>query len=278
MHNKNDSTYETMFNDLVQEAFHFTFAPWHALKLWDDRYESYSFIENGRMLASICIYKMDMLICGKPYRVHQLGAVATRTDHRNKGLSRLLMEHIFSIYPGVPAMLFANSTVLHFYPRFGFHRIYESTPVLTYSLDNKDMPPIRLTANDERLISALDSRWAYSKLMDVVNIQPVQRFHLLQIYSNDIYYLAALDVAIVARQTGSKLLLAAVFSKQDLLFSELAVQLPFSGVEQIEFGFSPDWLGVKPDWEVYRDDETALFIRGDLKYPDVFKFPALSST
>jgi len=130
MQNKNDPEYEALLNDLTQETFNFSFAPWHDLKLWNDSYESYSIIEDGRMLAGICIYKMDMLINGKFCRLHQLGTVATRAECRNQGLSRLLMEHIFNKYPQTPAMLFGNSTVLNFYPRFGFKRIYESSPSL----------------------------------------------------------------------------------------------------------------------------------------------------
>ena len=55
----NTPIYEAMFDDLIQEVYGFSFAPWFARKLWDERYESYSIIQNGRILANVCIFKTD---------------------------------------------------------------------------------------------------------------------------------------------------------------------------------------------------------------------------
>lgn len=78
MSSRNDSAYEAVLDDLIRETFGFSFMPWFEQKLWDERYESYSIINGGEMLANVCIFKTDMLVSGRKTRAHQFGAVATR--------------------------------------------------------------------------------------------------------------------------------------------------------------------------------------------------------
>ncbi|MCL1983539.1 MAG: hypothetical protein FWG53_10720 [Clostridiales bacterium] len=55
-------------------------------------------------------------------------------------------------------------------------------------------------------------------------------------------------------------------------------ELPFSGVELVEFGFCPDWLGINPRWEQVDWDKEPFFLKGDWNLPEVFRFPAMSAT
>src|ERR1700722_13018542 len=68
------------------------------------------------------------LFNGKERNGYQIGAVPTHADHRNRGLARLLMSKVLGELdaPDQPVILFANSSVLDFYPRFGFHRLAQS--------------------------------------------------------------------------------------------------------------------------------------------------------
>lgn len=52
-------------------------------------------------------------------------------NYRGRGLSRQLMEHIMATYEDIPMYLSANESVLDFYPRFGFERVYKKQPVST---------------------------------------------------------------------------------------------------------------------------------------------------
>jgi len=55
MNNQNNPAYEAMLDTLIQEVFGFSFEPWFEYELWDKNYESYSIIENGKMLSK-CMY------------------------------------------------------------------------------------------------------------------------------------------------------------------------------------------------------------------------------
>ena len=65
---------------------------------------------------------MDFQLDGRRRTYLQLGTVMTHPDYRGMGLSRFLMEWILQNWSdrcdGI--YLFANDTVLDFYPKFGF--------------------------------------------------------------------------------------------------------------------------------------------------------------
>ena len=123
-------------NELIMQAFEFSFDKWHAKNVWNEDYELYSIIENGVMLANISVYKMKMIINGEKRDYLQFGSVATREEHRGKGLSKKLMEHIFSIYPDTPCFLHGGDDVAQFYPKFGFKPFTYKQPYIEYKLKN----------------------------------------------------------------------------------------------------------------------------------------------
>jgi predicted N-acetyltransferase YhbS len=277
--NKNNNpAYEQMFDNLIQEVFGFSFAPWLACKLWDERYESYSIIEKGKMLSNICMFKVDMLVNGKNIRAHQFGAVATRESERGKGLSRILMEYVLALYPNTPAFLASNSSVLDFYPKFGFRQVQTYRPGLRVGIDSALTNAVNHESDDVFIKNALSANRMYSSILDCTNAQPVQKFHLLLEYAEGIYHLPDCNAIIITEQNGDRLFLADVIAPEPILFDDLVNELPFKGVEYIEFGFCPDWLGIEPEWIPEDMDENPFFVRGDWDLPEFFRMPVMSQT
>jgi len=267
-----------MFDTLMTEVYGFSFSPWLERKLWDERYESYSFIRDGKMLSNVCIYKTDLLIRGERVRAHQIGAVATLEGERGKSLSRTLIEHILGAYPGTPAFLYAGADVLNFYPRFGFQRKYTYRPVLGASINNKTENAVKYLPDDAFVQKMLYGGRVYSDLADAMNMQSVQMFRLLMSYTDNIYFLPGCGALVVARQKDDKLFIADVITEKPLAFDILCNELPFNGVELVEFGFCPDWLGAVPRWERMDWDREPVFFFGDWELPEIFRFPVLSAT
>ena len=278
MNNCNDVDYEMMFDNLIKAVFGFSFAPWFERKLWDNRYESYSVIENDRMLANICIYKTEMTVSGKPFYALQFGGVATRKDERGKGLSRLMMEHILAKYPDTPAFLGANPSVTDFYPRFGFHLVQTYHPHLEVAINNENCNAIKLSLDDTTVIEAIHSRKMRSNALDSLNTQSIQIFHLLLDYSDAIYHLPNCAAIVVAEQKGDALFIADIIAETPVLFDTLQKELPFNGVKSVEFGFCPDWLDVNPEWTPVDMEKEPYFIRGEWNLPEKFRFPTMSET
>jgi predicted N-acetyltransferase YhbS len=278
MNNHNDKLYEELFDDLIKDVFGFSFVPWFDRKLWDERYESYSIIEKGRMLANICIYKTEMNVYGKPFNALQFGGVATRKEERGKGLSRLLMEHILEKYPNMPAFLGANPSVTEFYPRFGFRPVQTYHPKIQAAINNSKCEAIKLKPDDIAVTQAIQNRIMHSNTLDSLNTQSIQMFHLLLDFSDAIYHLPNHDTIVVAEQKGEMLFIADVIAKTHISFGTLQKELPFNGIKCVEFGFCPDWLGVALEWEPVDTAKEPYFVRGKWNLPEKFRFPIMWET
>jgi len=278
MRKKNDLAYEVMFDDLIQAVFGFSFKPWLDLKLWNNNYQSYSIVEDSKMLANICIYKTEMRIAGEKVDAIQFGAVATCKEARGKGLSRLLMEHILSIYPNTPAFLFANPDVVDFYPKFGFSQVQIYRVDIAASINNSTVAADKRKFNDEMVTHALQNRSAYSNVLDCINTWPIQMFHLIMMYNDCIYHLPKCSAIVIAKQEESKLFLVDVIAQNKIDFDTILKELPFEGITTVEFGFCPDWLGITPTFTPVNETDSPLFIRGNWKLPETFRFPITSET
>lgn len=273
--NQNDIQYEAMLNDFLKEVF-FDFQFWFDLHLWDQSYESYSVVENGRILSNICIFKTLIQFEGKPYTALSLGAVGTRDTHRGKGLSRMLMEHILRKYQDVPMYLSANESVLDFYPRFGFKRVYDMQPVVTCEVDNTALP-CPLAVDDPKVRAYVYERQNYAWKLDCLNTQCIQMFHIHSgAFNGCLFELPELSAMIIASQQEEILLLHAVYSRKDVPFEALKACLSFQGVKKIVLGFTPHWTDLR--YDMHPNEQEIIFARGVCRDLGKWKFPELSFT
>ena len=88
---------------------------------WGTDYIPHVLADGQTVAANVSVNKMTFLHRGKRRQWIQLGTVMTHPDYRGNGLGRFLMEKILSEYKNSEAVyLFANDTVLDYYPKFGF--------------------------------------------------------------------------------------------------------------------------------------------------------------
>ncbi|TRL37889.1 GNAT family N-acetyltransferase [Rhizobium straminoryzae] len=113
------------------------FAGWERLGGWSDNYDVLALTEGEEICATVGVTRMEgWLDKRQPMPLRQLGAVATRPQDRGRGLARRLLEHVLveADREGAPVLLFANPSVVDFYPRFGFRRLIPDRLFL-------DLPP-----------------------------------------------------------------------------------------------------------------------------------------
>jgi GNAT superfamily N-acetyltransferase len=269
--------FDEQINDLMLHALDFSFDKWHAKKVWDDDYERYSIIENDIMLANISVFKMKMLINGEQREFLQFGSVATREEYRGKGLSRKLMEHIFSIYPDTPTFLHGGDSVVEFYPKFGFVPSAYKQPYIEYKLQNCG-EMIKLNINDPKVDQYLRERSQYSKVFDCLNQYSINWFHLLYGHSNNVYEIQQLDLMIIAKQNGNKLTIYDIVAKKTVSFEEIAPHLYFEGVDTIQFVFNPDWLGIEYSMKEYKIHDANPFAKGGFGVEGEYMIPGMIIT
>lgn len=274
--NHNQADYERLFNELMLTAFGCSFAAWHQKRLWTESYESYSIIEDGRMLANICLFKTDLVIFEHKLRAGQLGAVATHPEHRGRGLSGSLMKYILQLYPTLPMFLFANSSVLEYYPRFGFKRIFESRPRLEIEFSQAENSARRLSSSDPLIQNYLANARQLSKLY-CSNGRSVEWFHFLISYADHIYHLPGSEALVIAVEEGEEIFIPYLNAPAGA-GPKILRGLPFKGRKTLRFGFTPDQKLCSFHWEIETSDDEAMFVRGAFPFPEIFAFPAMSKT
>ncbi|MCY1664961.1 GNAT family N-acetyltransferase [Rhizobium sp. SL86] len=102
------------------------FAGWERVGGWGGRYEVLALTEGQDICATIGVTMLEgRLGEAASLPIRQLGAVATRPEDRGRGLARRLLNHVLAEADseGTPVLLFANPSVVDFYPRFGFRRL-----------------------------------------------------------------------------------------------------------------------------------------------------------
>ncbi|KNY27526.1 GNAT family N-acetyltransferase [Pseudobacteroides cellulosolvens] len=273
--NGNDKNYQVMLNKLLKDIF-LDFQFWYDLNMWDDKYESYSIMENGEIVSNISVFKTQVLLNNKQYSALSLGSVATKPECRGKGLSRILMEHILKKYDNMPMYLWANENVVDFYPKFGFERVKEKLPVYECSINN-DITPVKLEYSIQKVWDYIYNRKNFSSRLDCLNTQSINVFHVHWGYLKDnIYELPEIDTMVIAEKNGTTLKLIGVFSLGSISFTELMSHFPFSNIEKIEFGFMPYWDDLDYVMQDYETDP--IFVRGVNCDLEGLKFPELSIT
>jgi hypothetical protein len=202
--------------------------------------------------------------------------VATREGYRGRGYLKQLMEHILEKYRNVPMYLGANDSVIDFYPRFGFQRVYEKLPIADVNINN-EIETISLQFDDPLVSDFIYHRNNYSHILDCMNTQTINLFHIHFGYlKNNIYHIPELNTMIIAQLEDQVLKLIGVFSKKEITFRELVSKLPFQGVKRIEFGFMPYWEDTVYSMQDYETDP--IFVRNITCDLGDFKFPELSIT
>jgi len=175
----------------------------------------------------------------------QLGTVMTALDHRNKGLSRIIMERVLNEWKdqcdGI--YLFANDSVLSFYPKFGFVKREEwecrylqgeSEQCLKLSLiDMEDMK------NLARVREAARQGNPYSKLTMVEN-ETVNRFYYEGCMRNEIYYIEEYQVFVIAALEDDVVCCYEILGKNQVSVKRiLDVVAAHWNVKEVVLGFTP---------------------------------------
>lgn len=134
---KDNKKYRDSFNKLAESTFDINFEEWYERGFWNDKYICYSYVDKEKVIANVSINKMDLIYQGKDYKALQIGTVMTHPDYRGQGLSKKLLDYVIAKYEHEYDFLylFANDSVLEFYPKFGFERVEESS----FTVDASDL-------------------------------------------------------------------------------------------------------------------------------------------
>lgn len=271
------------FNALAKKTFGISFEGWYQDGCWSDSYLPYALTEGDVVVANAAVNRMDFLWQGQVRRYIQIGTVMTDSHYRNRGLSRRLITEILHDWQarcdGV--FLFANDTVLDFYPKFGFSAVQEFQHRKTVKQNRIGTAAARRLslddADDRRLFEHFSRKENPFAALQLLDRYGLTMFHS-SFWKDCIYYAEAYDAVLVAEHDGSMLLCCDIFGGSGHALDDVLSAVMQEETEAVRFGFTPkDTAGCLA--EPFQDEDTTLFVldgKENLFADHALMFPLLS--
>ena len=171
------------------------FTEWYAKGFWTDKYIPFSIINDGKIISNVSAALMTLIVNGKYFIGVQLGAVGTLPEYRNQGLSRMLINYVIEKYKYETDIifLFANDSVLEFYPKFGFQKYKEVLFVSETDFSKTKISARKLiigNGSDFLLLQNLiNERNDITKVFGAKDYGFITMWHILNLYRNNLYHL-----------------------------------------------------------------------------------------
>ena len=261
-----------------------TFPIWGARGGWVAGYDVFAAIVDNQIVSTVGRSAMRFVINGEERSGYQLGAVATSPGHRNRGLARLLMNKVLGELdaPDQPLILFANPSVLDFYPRFGFRRLSQARFV-----GHVDVRPSDTFAPRLDLARPIDRAWLADHCASAIAIG--QRFAARDYYPAMLFNLThrprtiiRLDLfgaVVIVQQDGNRLLIEDLLPTRPFRLKDALPYVCTKPVRTLEFGFHPEAWWPNAESQALDDSGSPLFTRSvAVDVEELIRFPDLAQT
>lgn len=274
---KDNDRLRASFNELAEKTFGLNFETWYQNGFWNNKYIPYSIVENGKkVIANVSVNIMDMCLNREKKQFIQLGTVMTEEAYRNKGLIRQLMDEITAEYENKSdgIFLFANDSVLDFYPKFGFSKAkeYQYSKIVEIQQESTfELIPMKTRENWKRMEAAIKNNQYHGKF-DMVDNSDLIMFHVSQFMQDNVYYDVGSDTYVIAEVEDKDVFIHAVFSKQSIDLEEMIASF---GNKKVVLGFVPARTDRYQCAELIEED-TTLFMRGIQFKNEKLMYPTLS--
>ena len=228
---RNDEQLREHFNHLAKTIFQVDFSEWCNKGYWTEKYVPFSYVnDEGEVIANASIFKMTIDVNDKTYYAIQIGTVMTDTRYRNKGLAKALISKIIDAYKDKCDFiyLFANESVLDFYPKFGFSRLDESEYSLWIQGSNLKVVgnAVLEKLSVEHDIEILEN-YAKNRHLNKVNVvvrdnAELLMFYFIVVFPEHIYYIPELETIVLMKHEEASLHIFDIISlkEQQFPFSE----------------------------------------------------------
>lgn len=280
---KDDDKSRKSFNSLTRKTYGFDFEEWYRNGYWQERYIPYVLLDGDNVISNISVNVIDFSIMGEKKRFIQIGTVMTDKEYRNKGLTRFLMERVLEDWEGKCDLiyLFANDSVLDFYPKFGFSPAEEYQYSKEILAENTTSNATKLNMSDENdkkfLFDTINESKVFSQLAMIGNASLVM-FYCTSFMKQSVYYIEALDAIAIAEFNDNTLYLNDVFCKRDIPLDDIIAALVNKEIKLVVLGFTPiDTTSFNA--ELLKEEDTTLFLMNNGR--EIFEekklmFPVLS--
>lgn len=271
------------FNQLATKTFELSFEDWYQNGYWTDKYIPYVILDEKEVVANASVNRIELIWQGKPRSYIQIGTVMTNPEYRNQGLSRQILEEILLDWKdncdGI--YLFANDTVLDFYPKFGF----EKETQYQYSMSASNLETSKAQGRKLDMVKENDRlilQTYYKKSNPFSKLSVVHNYELLMFYCSAfmkdfVYYFEEEEVVIIADQNEHTMTCFDIFCDENKKFEDIMATVIFKDTTNIVFEFTPRDLKNMTIVPICGED--TLFVLGNRENiftENKLMFPALS--
>ena len=258
---QNEKVRENYFK-LVNQVFGLDFTPWDQSGFRDNGFIPYTLFDGNIAVASVGIAISNFKWKGNLRKYVQISTVATDPAYRKKGLSRWLLtkvinewkEKVDSIY------LYANDSVVNFYPKFGFEPTNEYRYKLIATKKQGDFRKLDIKNKDDiaLLIHKYNESNPFSHMVTYENVEIVM-FHCTTFLQDNIYYIEQYDAIIIAEHENDDLFCYDIFANTNCSIYDLLGILVSETTKTITLGFTPEF---SDDYSIEKacEKNTTLFI------------------
>ena len=281
---KNDENLRKNFNELATMVFGINFEDWYQKGFWNNRYIPFSYIDGDKVVANVSVNVLNLVIYGEKKNAIQIGTVMTHPDYRKRGLSASLMKKVLDEYEYKYDFmyLFANRTVLDFYPKFGFKSVHEYQYSMKYSPSKSYLTGIRkINCNNEEDVNFIykfvSKRVPASKLFGTENALSILMFHCMYVFNNDIYYLEREDVIVIYKKGNKQIDIFDIISKKEININDILSKITDRDTNKVVFHYTPDYKGIHTESNILNGSD-GLFVRenGNNHFSLQIKHPLIS--
>ncbi|MBS5987338.1 GNAT family N-acetyltransferase [Clostridium sp.] len=278
----NDKLRESL-NNLTEKTYGFNFEKWYQDGYWGNLYIPYSLTFDNKVVANVSVNIIDFYVLGEKKKYIQLGTIMTDKDYRNQGLSKALIDIVLEEWENKCDMiyLFANDSVLEFYPKFGFVKTneYQYTLKDFNRINGGNIKKLNIKNEEEEkfIFDIVSNSLCFSKI-GMINNPSLIMFYLTDFMSDEIYYIKEHDAIVICKFEGDTILVYDVFTTKKSKLEDILNMTINEDIKTVILGFTP------LDTSLYNknllvEDDTTLFINN--KNYSIFEdkklmFPILS--
>lgn len=280
---KDNQRIRESFNELTEKTYGFNFRKWFDNGYWGNKYIPYSLLDGDKVIANVSVNIMDFEVLGEKKTLIQLGTVMTDENYRGKGLSKVLLSKVIEEWEDKCEFiyLFANDTVLDFYPKFEFEKYnqYQCSLEVIKVKSSETIKKLNVEDTDDKniLIRVLNNKKSLAKLDNIKNTSLVM-FYCIDFMKDSIYYVEEYDAIAICEYKEEEIIILDVFSCKDIDLEIIINAMTKGDTKKVLLGFTPKDTSLYRK-ELINDDNDTLFIRcknGTVFEREKLIFPLLS--
>lgn len=258
---------------LAQKCFKLNLKPWYESGFCNGNFIPYTLYDGKHAVASVGVASGEFIWQNIIIKYAQLSTVMTLPEYRRMNLSKWLMQLVLKEWKEKSDIiyLYANDSVLDFYPKFGFEKAVEYMFTMQITKQKGNYRKLDMTLNKD--VALLLDKYKtknnpFATLQAKNNISQMM-FHCITVLNDNIYYIEEMDAIIIAECNGKTIFCYDIYAEQKYCMTDIIGVLVDENIECVKFGFTPD-ARYNCKCEISNEKDTTLFVL-ETKHNFVFK-------